>query len=71
MNVPRRLLYVILFFMILIVVSSLLQYFNIRVELPKFEELTPPRGGFYKGFTGGGVLFFATYEHPNLSLIHI
>jgi len=65
MNVPRRLLYVILFFMILVAASSLFQYFNIRVELPRFEELTPPRGGFYKGFTGGGVLFFATYEHPN------
>ena len=64
MNVPRRLLYVILIFATLSAVAFTLDYFNIRLQLPSFEELTPPRGGFYRGFTGKGVLFFITYESP-------
>ena len=65
MNVPHRLLYVIFFFAVIAAASFTLEYLDIRLELPGFEELTPPRGGFYKGFAGEGVLFFATYEHPN------
>jgi len=61
-TVPRKLLYLILFFAVIGALSFTLDYFNIRFELP--EDLTPPRGGFYRGFVGEGVLFFATYYHP-------
>ena len=63
MSVPRRLLYVILIFATLSAVAFTLDYFNVRLQL-SFEELAPPRGGFYRGFVGKGILFFATYEHP-------
>jgi len=65
LNVPRKLLYVILIFAVLSAVAFTLDYFNVKFEMPGFEELTPPRTGFYRGFTGDGVLFFATYSHPN------
>ncbi|RLJ02258.1 MAG: hypothetical protein DRP11_03210 [Candidatus Aenigmatarchaeota archaeon] len=61
-TVPRKLLYLILFFVVIGAISFTLDYLNIRFELP--EDLTPPRGGFYRGFVGEGVLFFATYYHP-------
>jgi len=61
MNVPKKLLYVILFFSVLSAVSFALNYFNVRFELPEMEM--PPKG-FYKGFTGDGVLFFITWIHP-------
>lgn len=62
MNVPRRLVYLILFFAVVSAASFTLDYFNVRFELP--EEFRLPKGGFYRGFTGEGVLFFATYQHP-------
>jgi len=69
MNVPRKLLYVILFFAVLSAVAFTLDYFDVRLKIPGVEELTPPRTGFYRGFTGEGVLFFATYMHPNFGEI--
>jgi len=69
MSVPRKLLYVILIFAVIAAASFTLDYFNVKFEMPGFEELTPPRTGFYRGFTGDGVLFFATYSHPNFGEI--
>jgi len=61
MNIPKKLLCVILFFVILSVASLALNYFNVKFEFPEMEM--PPKG-FYKGFTGNGILFFITWIHP-------
>ena len=64
MNVPRKLVYLTLFFAVIGAISFTLNYFNVKFEVPWVEELAPPRGGFYRGFVGEGVLFFATYSDP-------